>query len=365
MIQDIYIIGATGNVGSELVKQIFEKGDTDSGLHANPTRVVGLASSTHTLYLPKGISQDQAYNFINRNYDEAQPYRNLGELLHGARYGYRDEETMLVFVDATAINEPMTEFHLQVIRETPYSIVTANKNPVALSDYATFQELTKDSRRYGYRCSVMAGAGAVTFLRDLKDLNDKLHIIEGCLSGTNGYICSELEKGGKLSKIIRIAHSKGYTEPHPRDDLNGLDVARKLVVLARTVGYHTDINSVHVQPFIPQQYLSEDSVDHFLDSISKLDTEFEEKMKSAKDRGQTLRYVAQMDTKKNLNVSLQEVPKASDLGSLKGTLNQIIITSDSYPDGYSIKAPGAGLDVTARNIRRDLLELLPQRKNSI
>lgn len=368
MIQDLYIVGATGNVGSTLVKQIFEKGDTDPARHANPTRIVGLASSKHALYLPDGIGSQQAFAFADKKCDGAGEYNNLGELLQTARYGPRDEKTMLVFVDVTALKEQMIEFHHEVISKTPYSIVTANKNPLAFSDYEVFQELTTDPRRYGYRCSVMAGADTVPFLRDLRDLNDKLHLIEGCLSGTNGFITSELESGGNLSDILRKAHAEGYTEPHPRDDLNGLDVARKLVVLARTAGYPINMEDIQVEPFIPEQYLLEDDVDRFLDSVSKLDAEFKEKMANAQKKRQTLRYVAQMDVSGEtpiLTVSLKEVPKTSSLGSLTGTFNKTIITSDAYPRGYSIEAPGAGLDVTARNVRRDLLEMILERRNSI
>jgi len=195
MIQDIYIIGATGKVGSTLINQIIEKGDLDREFHANPTRIVGLASSTHTIYSPEGLSQEQIHNFVNKNYNNAQEYNNLSKLLEIVKQNIRNEKNPLVFVDVTAVNEPMTEFHLKVMEETPYDIVTANKNPIALSNYAVFQKLTKDIRRYGYRCSVMAGAEAVTFLQDLTDLKDRVLIIKGCFSGTLGYITSELETG--------------------------------------------------------------------------------------------------------------------------------------------------------------------------
>lgn len=368
MIQDLYIVGATGKVGSTLIKQIFEKGDTDSARHPNPTRIVGLASSTHTLYSPEGISQEQAYTFTNRDYCDAQSYNRHDELLNRAKNGIRTEDSRLIFVDVTALNEPMTQFHLQVMRETPYSIVTANKNPLALSDYATFQKLTHQIRRYGYSCSVMAGAEVIHFLQVARDLNDNLQTIEGCLSGTNGYITSELENGGKLSEILRRAHKEGYTEPHPRDDLSGLDVARKLVILARTAGYHVGIENVQVEPFIPEKYLLEEDVGRFLDSITELDAEFKERMNRAREKGQTLRYVAQMDVMGEtpaLKVSLQEVPKESHLGSLKGTLNKVLVTTEAYPNGHPIEAEGAGLIVTARNIRGNLLELILERRNSI
>lgn len=376
MIQDVYILGATGNVGQELVKQIFGKGDTDSTGRVSTTRVVGLASSTHTLYLPQGISHEQASAFAKKDYSGAQTYGCLGELLETARYGLRGEESTLVFVDATALNEPMTRFHLQVIEQTPYGIVTANKNPITLSDYRTFQILTSDVRRYGYRCSVMAGADAVPFVRDAKDLNDNIHSIEGCLSGTNTFILSELENTEEdrvtpktLSSIVRRAREEGYTEPHPRDDLNGLDVARKLIVIARSAGLPIGIEDVSIKALIPEDYLHEDDVDGFLSRLTELDGTYRRKMADAKAHGLTLRYVARIDMHGEsplMEVSLQEVPKNSSLGSLEGTLNAIVIVTESYPKGYPIgPAPGAGLEVTARNIRRDLLDLLPQRRNGI
>ena len=281
---------------------------------------------------------------------------------------YKSNRSTLVFVDVTALNEPMTEFHLKVIRDTPYGIVTANKNPVALSDYAVFQELTRHPRRYGYRCSVMAGAESVTFLQDLRDLNDRLHSIEGCFSGTNGYIATELEKGRKFSEIVIEARKKGYTEPDPRDDLSGLDVARKIIVLARTAGYGVGIENVVLNPFIPREYFSGEDVSSFLNRINELDEYFKEIVAKAKENGLSLRYVARMDIidgEPKIEVGLKEVPEKSPLGRLEGTLNKFVVITDAYPEKspYSVEAPGAGLEVTARNIRRDLLYLLPEREN--
>lgn len=367
MIQDVYVMGATGRVGSEVVRQIFEKGDTDPTRHTNPTRIVGLASSTHTLYISQGISPEQAFNFTKKDYKGAETYGKYGELLEKARYGLRNDESQLVFVDVTALNEPMTQFHLQIIGQTPYGIVTANKNPIALSDYNTFQTLTQDVGRYGYRCSVMAGADVVPFVRDAKDLQDTILKIEGSFSGTLGYVSSELEKGRLLSGVVREAFDEGYTEPHPRDDLNGLDVARKLVVIARSAGLTIGIGDINVKPFVDESYFNENDVELFLDSLKGSDEIFSKRMADAKRNNFTLRYVATIDYSGDtprLEVSLREVPKTSPLGGLEGTMNKMVITTEAYPNGYVIEAPGAGLEVTARNIRRDLLELLPQRKNS-
>ena len=362
MIQDVFIIGATGKVGRTLARQIIERGDTDSRRHLNPTRVVGLASSSNLIYSPKGLPHDEVFKFVERKNDNYKKYSALGELLDTAKH----EKNNLVFVDATSLNEPMTDFHLRLIEETPYGIVTANKNPIALSSYETFQRLTNDVKRYGYRCSVMAGAHAVPFLQELRDVNDPPLILQGCFSGTLGYISSELEKGRKFSEILHEAYKKGYTEPHPRDDLSGLDVARKLVVLARTAGYNANIKDIDLAPFVPKKFLEEEDINKFMEGINSLDEDFTSRMNNALKKSHTLRYVAQMDARDGikLSVSLMEVPKKGSFGSLAGTLNQLAVVTNTYPeDGpYLIQSPGAGLKVTAQNIRGDLLYLLPERK---
>src|SRR3989344_9096498 len=110
----------------------------------------------------------------------------------------------------------------------------------------------------------MAGSDAVPFLLDLRDLNETLYGIEGCFSGTLGYITSELDKGRKFSEILNETDSRGYTEPDPRDDLRGFDVARKIIVLARSAGHEVGIKNIKPQPFIPEEYLKNESIDDFL-----------------------------------------------------------------------------------------------------
>lgn len=369
MLQDVFIIGATGKVGRELVNQIIERGDIDSGRHLNPTRIVGLASSKNFIYSPSGLSLQQSRDFTENHAANAIQYSSLMEILGIANNELKNNATTLVFVDVTPLNEPMRDFHLKVIRETQYGIVTANKNPIALSDYKTFQILTQDVKRYGYRCSVMAGAHAVPFLQELRDVNDPVLLVEGCFSGTLGYITSELEKGINFSEILRKAHANGYTEPHPRDDLSGLDVARKLIVLARTAGYSVDLKDIKLSPFIPHDFLKEDDVNKFMDKIKALDKEFSARMSNAMRNGKTLRYIAKMDARKGikLTVSLEEVQKQSHFGILEGTLNKLVVVTNVHPEDkpYSLQSQGAGLNVTAQNIRGDLLYLLPERKNRI
>ncbi len=360
MIQNVYILGANGNVGSNVVKQIIVKGDTDPKKHKNPTRIVGLAALEGYIYDPKGISDENALLFSEKKLKTLKK-ATLDEILDEVISN--PPEGCLIFIDVTAGKKELLEFHKRIIDETSFRIVTANKNPVAFCDYETFLRLTKNFKRYGYRVSVMAGAETISFLQDLKDLGDTPKKIEGCFSGTLGYICSEIEKGRNLSEVVREAKNNGYTEPHPKDDLNGLDVARKLLVLVRSAGIKAEMDDIEVEPFIPEKYLEEDDVEKFLDSIESLDMEFDIRVKTAREKGKVLRYVASYENGK-LKVYLREVPKDGPLGSLQGTLNKMVVVSEGYPEEspYSVEAPGAGPFVTAENIRRDLLYRIDDRE---
>ena len=349
MFQDDFIIGATGNVGLTTVRQIFNEGDTDPKRHENPTRIVGLASSTHFLYDPNGIKREVAFAFAERK-RKGKTYKGLDTFLDIAD----SASSPIEFVDITALGTLMTRFHLSVIGTTNHGIVTANKVPLTEVDFSTFQFLTRNVRRYGYRCSVMAGAEAVDFIQDARDLGDKITGIEGCFSGTLGYVVTRLHQGASFFQAVAEAREKGYTEPNPIEDLSGKDVGRKLLTLGRTVGLDHAYSDINVVPLALQK------------DLKKNDKDFAERVRKAERKENVLRYVASLkfkDEKPILEASLREVPKDSPLGALNGTNNKIMITTDIYDSlkPYIVEAPGAGLDVTARNVRRDLLKHLKQR----
>ncbi len=346
MFQDIFIIGATGKVGRTLIKQIFEKGDTDANLHKNPTRIVGLASSNRVYYNRNGVNKNEVNRFCDGE---------IGDTLVSIDkiFDLVDKNRNIIFVDVTALNKEMINFQLKVIEETGHGIVTANKNPLAFCDFRTFEKLIKETNRYGYRCSVMAGAEAVDKIRDLRDLGDIHLSIEGCFSGTLGYICSELDKGKIFSEILNEAKRLGYTEPNVADDLNGKDVAKKMLILVRTIGIDLGFEDIELEPFVSEDYLKN------IDKIFELNDYFKEKVEKARVNEKVLRYIARFDGKK-IKIGLEEVDKNSSMGILSGTSNKIFIKT-SY-GSYSVEAPGAGLEITAQNIRRDLLHQLKGRK---
>lgn len=358
MAELVFIIGATGKVGRELVDQIYDKGDTDSNLHRNPTKIVGVASSHSFLYDQKGLTENAAKDFAQRR-TSGKEYQDTMGLIDVIN----DSKNPVNMIDVTA-STGLLEFHKKIIAKTKHKMVTANKNPLTMSSYKVFQQLTSEPQRYGYRCSVMAGAEAVDKLLDLRDLGEPPQEIVGSFSGTLGYLISEIESGRKFSSSLADAISKGYTEPDPAIDLTGEDVAKKILILVRTAGFDANLSDVKVTPFIPKEYLSRNLSDP-LRGLDDIDRYLSSRMKEAKEKGGTLRYIAKFalnGNKPEISVGLEFVKLDDPIGKLRGTANKMAVRASVYGDScYSIEAPGAGIGITALNIRRDLLHQIKSR----
>ena len=376
--QNVVIVGATGNVGSELVRQIIQYDGKHEG-HAHPTNIIGLVSSEYIIEVTEddlpGLHQNTGNIAAMRHYLRTLLQEN-GTLYDGNLQtvsGFIDDSSPLkapVVIDVTALKgRRVIDFHKEVLKDGRM-LVTANKNPLSLGTYETFRNLTNDRRRYAYGPTVMAGGEAIRWLQQMVDLRETPEVIRGCFSGTLGYIASELEKGEKtFSVIVREAQKAGYTEPHPWDDLNGLDVARKAVILARSADIPISIRDIKLTPFIDEKYGEITDVEEFLMSIEEENEPMRKKMAKAQKRGNTLRYVAEIireGSQYNVEVGLKEVPIQSELGQLKGTANIV-----EFVGGYRapkecphvIKTKGAGLERTAGVVRSSLLDLLPERHN--
>lgn len=347
-------------MGSEVMRQMGRHDGMKSG-HTNPTRIVGISNRTRFAIRPSGLPNVQALSkgkdggFSNLVGNE---YKNQRDILNAAvRAGLNGE---IIFVDATSdASEGMKDFH-ELVVDTRNKIVTANKNPIALYSFEDFVRLTGQRSYYKYNASVMAGGDAVPHLRNAYDIGETIKSIEGCFSGTLGFICSELEKGRKFSEIVREALTKGYTEPHPRDDLNGLDVGRKLIILARSAGFPVEFSDIDLSGFIPEEYCKTDNVEEFLTKLEELDGVFEDRMKDALGRNETLRYVARMTNEGGagkMKVGLENVPKGSELGRLSGPDNLVKIVTDMRGPKI-IQEAGAGIVKTAAAVRADLLSFI-------
>ncbi len=379
MRQKVFVLGANGKVGREFLSQVSSLDSFQSG-KPHPTDIVGLADSKHFGLFPGGVEPARLsrlaegrllhykHNLIDirDNFNGVMGSSNQREIIKAVNQMGLDGD--VVFVDATANHDEMSRFHSNVIASTNNKLVTANKNPIALGDYDDYYELTSDPTRYKYSATVGAGIGIVPWLHERAAMNDTVRKMEASLSGTGGFITTEIAKERPLSEVIAEAVEEGYAEPDFRDDLNGLDIARKLVIMAREAGYNVDIKDVDIERFLPDEYFDEElSAD---DCLNKIAAEFDQVMAAriadAKKRKKSIKYVGSfniVDGKPVMKVGFKEFDETTPFGQLSGTDNRIEVTTDIYnPENsnmYKVEGPGAGLAVTAAAIRQDLFTILP------
>ena len=369
MKQRIVILWASGGVWRELISQII-KYDTWKN-HKNPSEIIWVVNSKKYIYNPQGIDTQILLNMIGSYKDATKIfesygswYLHLSEILTLIQESWLDDE--IVFVDVTAGKWELLEFHKQVLQESQNFLVTANKNPISLWSMDDFNSLMKHARRYDTNTTVMWWAGILNFIHERTNgIVDKIMRIEGVFSGTLGYILSELDQDKKtFSQIVATAKKLWYTEPNPWDDLNGLDVARKLVILARYAWHKVHIDDVHVSPLIDKKY-AQYQWDEFLEKISQEDVYFKNKIQECKKLWKVLRYVACIqinDGTPSLHVWLESVDKNSDLWTLSWTYNIAIVETEilQSPLSHVIKSRWAWIAVTAWAVRVGISHMIPR-----
>jgi homoserine dehydrogenase len=240
-------------------------------------------------------------------------------------------------------------------------VVLSNKAPLALpasdprSKVLWSQIGSGGQLRYEATCG--AGLPVISTLRTLLDTGDEVLEVTGALSGTFGAIFSSVGTGQAFAAAVRDAKKNGYTEPDPRDDLSGLDVARKALILARTMGREIDLDSVQVESLVPESLVDVD-VPTFLDRLSEMDSHIGALSQEAQGQDATLKYVATIAENGDVAVGLRQISKSTVLGALQGPENIVSFRTRRY-DEYPtvISGPGAGAGVTAAGMLGDALAL--------
>ena len=241
------------------------------------------------------------------------------------------------------------------------AVVLSNKAPLALpTSNPLATELwgaagPSGSVRYEATCG--AGLPVVSTLRSLLDTGDETIEIQGVLSGTLATIFAEVADGQPFATAVRGAKEQGFTEPDPRDDLSGLDVARKALILARTIGRPVDLTDIAVESLVPSA-LADVTIDEFLDRIETLNEDVASRAAAAKQQGRVLKYVATVAPTGSLSVGVRDVPATGVLGSIHGPENVVSIRTrryDAHP--LTVVGPGAGPAVTAAGMLGDALAL--------
>ena len=244
--------------------------------------------------------------------------------------------------------------------------VTANKKPVADAPMEVFEQLVLQPlgpARTRYESSVGAGLPAIAAVQRVVAGGDEVSRIAGSFSGTVGYLMSGLQAGGKFSDVVRKAKELGFTEPDPRDDLSGTDVARKALILARTLGMRAQLSDVAVEPLYPAE-LASLSVPEFMAALPTLDESFRARGEAAAAQGKVVRYAAEVNPpsaanpKGSLKVGLLAVDASSPLGTLTGSDNLVEVYSKWYNETpLVLRGAGAGNGTTAAGVLADMVEL--------
>ena len=259
-----------------------------------------------------------------------------------------------VLIDCTAAEE-MTPLLIEARRRGVH-VVLANKLPLVgpLTDYRALTGRAPGALRY--EVTVGAGLPVIGTLQGLLATGDEVRSIEGCFSGTLGYLFSRLEEGVTYSAAVREAWQRGYTEPDPREDLGGLDVARKALILARCTGSELELSQVAVEPLFPVE-MADLSLEAFMDGIADLDELYGRRLAEAQAEGKTVRYVAQVSDSA-CRVGLATVAQPSRLGSLRGPENIVVFHTVRYSETpLTIAGPGAGPEVSAAGVLNDVLNI--------
>lgn len=354
---DVAILGF-GRIGREVATQLASVAKSRS------LRVVAVIDSTGYVFDARGLSK--------RRLAELAKAKSAGDGLADMPKGIRGKaESALSDIRRHALSRPIlvdvtagdTTAVLEAAVVGGMDIVLANKVPLAArrgSSGGLTQSAASHGRRVLHEATVGAGLPLIDTISKLKESGDDVLRIEGCPSGTLGYVFGELGKGTSFSSALRAAMTLGYTEPDPREDLSGMDVARKALILGRVLGFDDELDSVIVESLVPDAY-RDLSTSEFIARLEELDPVWQQRVDTARASDSVLRYRATV-SRDNVRVGLVTVSASSSLGTLTGTANLFSITTVRYRDNpIVISGPGAGVAVTAAGVLNDVLKLAGSR----
>ena len=347
---NVFLVG-TGLIGNSLVNMIDDQFNTLAKDNLLEISVVGVANSKKMLFNEEGHNRKNCIETMKAS----------GEMMDMRAFVEKMISLNLpnsIFVDCTS-SEQVTAFYEQIL-DANISIVTPNKkaNSASMDQYRQLKKVAfKRSVKFLYETNVGAGLPVINTLNDLLLSGDKVISIEGVLSGTLNFIFSSFAEGKKFSDVVKEAKAKGYTEPDPRDDLSGMDVARKILILSRETGLPFELTDITVENLVPKDCQGDTSVDQFFKDLEKHDAAFEKLRVSAAAKNEKLRYMAVLNRGK-IQVSLGSVDDQHPFYSLSGSDNIILLTTERYHDRpMVIRGPGAGAAVTAAGVFADIIRI--------
>jgi aspartokinase/homoserine dehydrogenase 1 len=344
------VIGV-GNVGSAVLRQLLQQRHylLSKGFDV---RVVGLANSKRFVVDPGGMNLAHWKETLHASPARMDPDAFAQRLA-------AMQLTNAALVDCT-VGPPIVDAYPAFI-EANLHIITPNKwaNALPWRRYAALIQLLERRRKHFlFEANVGAGLPIVSTLRDLIASGDEIVRIEGILSGTLSYLFNTFDGSVPFSTLVRDAHRMGFTEPDPRDDLSGTDVARKLLILARLIGLTMDLGDVQVDSLVPRALARGRFSEEVLSGFARYDGRMAGRLAKASARGNVLRYVGLLENGR-AKAGLKEYPRLHPVAAAKGSDNVIAFTTKRYArTPLVVQGPGAGADVTAMGVFSDILKLL-------
>jgi aspartokinase/homoserine dehydrogenase 1 len=353
---NIFVVGPSGLIGGTLLQQIQRQQDFLKKEKSMEINLIGIINSSRMYIDTNGIDIAGWEAVLDEKGNDAS-LREFIEAIDALDFSNS------VFIDCSA-SEEVVEYYEEVL-ERSISVITPNKIANTLSQ-DKYNRLRNLSKLYGasflYETNVGAGLPVISTLHALQNSGDKILKIEAVLSGSLSFIFNSFHGDRKFSEIVSEAKERGYTEPDPRDDLSGLDVARKALILSRETGVKKTLEDIAVENLVPEDGRN-GSVEDFFEAMKRADAGFEDLKLSAEKEGKVLRYLATIEGGE-VSIKLQAVGNEHPFYQLSGSDNMIVFTTERYRDNpLVVKGPGAGAEVTAAGVFAEIISIASYMNN--
>ncbi|MCP9292687.1 bifunctional aspartate kinase/homoserine dehydrogenase I [Gracilimonas sediminicola] len=346
----LFMIGV-GNVGQVFIEQVKAQQEYLAKKHNLDVYIAGLANSRQMYFHEEGIDLENWQDLMENNHQKMDTEKFVEKMKD---LNLRNS----VCIDSTA-SEDIAKLYKDVL-ESSISIVTPNKIACS-SSFNNFKELTDSAIKYKskflYETNVGAGLPVISTLNDLIKSGDEVHKIQAVLSGTLNFIFNNYDGTQKFSEVVQAAKEAGFTEPDPRIDLSGVDVMRKILILARVSGYKLELDDIVNNGFVPEECMNTDSLDEFYTKLDEHDEVFKEIYKKADKQNKRLKYVATFVDGKS-QTGLEAFEADHPFYNLGGKDNIVLFHTNRYSDQpLVVKGAGAGAAVTASGIFADIMKI--------
>ncbi len=348
---NLFVVGPNGLIGNTLMQQIYKQIGFLRESKSIDINLAGLINSRKMLIKSAGIDLEN-WSSVFENSEEKSDLTAFTQKIIDLNFANS------VVVDCSA-SEVVVEYYERLLAKS-ISVVTPNKiaNTLSQEKYDLLRSLArKTSALFLYETNVGAGLPVINTLRALQNSGDNILKIEAVLSGSLSFIFNSFNGDVKFSEVVNQAKQKGFTEPDPRDDLSGLDVARKSLILSREMGVQMELSDIEVENLVPEDCREIKSVEEFMNQLATHDSAYDDLKNKSESEGKVLRYMATIENGQ-VSIGLKSINASHPFYNLSGSDNMIVFTTERYKaNPLVVKGPGAGAEVTAAGVFAEIISI--------